>query len=296
MTAFVLRRTDFRAVAPALLAVFCAAVVHGTARMSPAHTPPPVTTQAPPPDQVQAGQTVFAAQCGFCHGRDATGGQTGPDLTESALVAEDVRGDKMIPIIRNGRADKGMPPFNLSDQDMTAVVAYIHSQKTKLDAQPGRRRRVTESDLLSGNAEAGKQYFSGAGGCAKCHSAAGDLAGVGTRFRGLALLQQMLYPRRTPAPAAPTTSTAGPAPASAPKDPLVKATVTLPTGVTVAGALAYRDEFTIALTDPAGWYRSWPTSQVKFTVENRLEAHIEQLAKYTDKDMHDVYAYLISLR
>ena len=73
-------------------------------------------------------------------------------------------------------------------------------------------------------------------------------------------------------------------------------TVTLPSGETVAGALAYRDEFTIALTDSSGWYRSWPTRQVKFSVNNPLDAHVEQLGKYTDDDMHDVLAYLQTLR
>jgi cytochrome c oxidase cbb3-type subunit 3 len=73
-------------------------------------------------------------------------------------------------------------------------------------------------------------------------------------------------------------------------------TVTLRSGQTVTGKLAYRDEFTIAIFDPGGWYRSWPASQVKFTVDDPLQAHVEQLGKYTDDDMHDVLAYLQTLR
>ena len=73
-------------------------------------------------------------------------------------------------------------------------------------------------------------------------------------------------------------------------------TVTLPSARWSSGVVAYRDEFTIALTDPNGWYRSWPTSQVKFTVDDPLQAHVEQLGKYTDGDMHDVLAYLQTLR
>ena len=72
--------------------------------------------------------------------------------------------------------------------------------------------------------------------------------------------------------------------------------MTLGPGQTVTGRLAYRDEFTIALTDASGWYRSWPASQVKFTVDDLLQGHVEQLGKYTDKDMHDVLAYLQTLR
>jgi cytochrome c oxidase cbb3-type subunit 3 len=237
---------------------------------------------------VQAGQTLFAAQCGFCHGRDAAGGQTGPDLTESALVAADVRGDKIGVLVRNGRPEKGMPPFSLSDPDLSGIVAFIHTQKSKMDAQPGRRRRVAVSDLQTGDAESGKRYFDGPGGCTRCHSATADLAGIGTRVTGLALLQRMLSP---------TGQSAGPAAAAAAaKEGPAMVTVTLPSGESVRGPLAYRDEFTIALTDASGWYRSWPASRVKFTVVNRLDAHAEQLAKYTDEDMHNVFAYLQSLR
>jgi len=84
----------------------------GATQGSPASQKPPqtVTPQTYPPDLVQRGQGLFASNCGFCHGRDAMGGETGPDLTRSALVAEDVRGDKITPVVRTGRIDKGMPP------------------------------------------------------------------------------------------------------------------------------------------------------------------------------------------
>jgi cytochrome c oxidase cbb3-type subunit 3 len=73
-------------------------------------------------------------------------------------------------------------------------------------------------------------------------------------------------------------------------------TVTLPSGQTVSGSLASRDEFTIALTDASGARQSWPITDVKLTIDDPLAAHFEQLGKYTDDDMHNVYAYLQSLR
>jgi cytochrome c oxidase cbb3-type subunit 3 len=257
----------------------------GQERGSPASVRPPQsrTAQTYPPEQVKAGQPIFAAQCGFCHGRDANGGETGPDLTRSQLVADDVRGDKILAVVRAGRPDKGMPPFNLPDADLAAIVAFIHDAKIKAESLVGDRRNVDVSDLQTGDAEAGRRYFNGAGGCATCHSPTGDFAGLATRLQGLPLLQRMLNPSggrgRSNAQAR------GP-----------KVTVTLPTGETVSGTLAYRDEFTIALVDDAGWHRSWPTDRVKFTVDDPLEAHVAQLGKYADKDMHDVLAYLHTLR
>ena len=251
----------------------------GRGQNSPASRRPPqtVTPQQYPPEQVDAGRTRFAAQCGFCHGRDTAGGEGGPDLTRSELVAADVRGDRLIPVIRSGRGT--MPPFSLSDTDLNAIVAFIHDQKTQADTAVGGRRSVDVADLQTGNAAAGKQYFDTA--CARCHSASGDLAGVGARLQGLALMQRMLYPGGR-----------GGDPARVPQT----VTVTLASGQVVTGKLAYRDEFTIALTDAGGWYRSWPATQVKFSVDDPLQAHVAQLGKYTDADMHDVLAYLQTLR
>jgi cytochrome c oxidase cbb3-type subunit 3 len=284
---------DLRRVCVAYALAFTAAIVGVAARTSPPQsirTPATTDAETYTAAQVSAGQALFAAQCGFCHGRDATGGQAGPDLTESQVVAGDVRGDKIGAVVRSGRADKGMPALNLSESDLAAVVAYIHSRKNTLDSQPGRRRRVSDADLISGNpnADAGRQFFNGAGGCSRCHSPNGDLAGIANRYRGLALLQQMLYPRRpTPAPGA----------AAAPEKPLpVRVSVTPANGAVITGALAYRDEFTIALTDANGWYRSWPTDKVKFTLTDPLQAHVNLLAEYTDADMHNVYAYLLTLQ
>jgi cytochrome c oxidase cbb3-type subunit 3 len=137
-----------------------------------------VTPQAYPPEQIQAGALRFTSQCGFCHGRDAAGGESGPDLTRSDLVAEDTRGNKIGPLLRAGRPDRGMPAFNLSDTDLGAIVAFIHDQKIQYEALGGGRRSVAAADLATGSAEAGLRYFIGAGGCSGCHSGTGNRAGA----------------------------------------------------------------------------------------------------------------------
>jgi mono/diheme cytochrome c family protein len=248
------------------------------AQASPASLPPPATAtaQSYPPEQVRAGQPLFSAQCGFCHGRDAMGGETGPDLTRAAIVAADVRGSTIGPLVRNGRVDKGMPAFSLGDADVAAIVAFIHDQTSKAASLTGGRRTVEVADLQTGNAEAGQRYFAGA--CSTCHSPGGDFAGIAKRLEGLTLLRAMLYP------------TAAAAASHA------KVTVTRPSGEIVAGTLAYRDEFTIAVTDASGAYRAFPTDRVTFTVDDPLRAHAEQLGRYTDADMHNVLAYLHTLR
>ena len=225
-------------------------------------------------EAIAAGGALFQQNCAFCHGRDAGGGETGPDLTRSKLVSTDVGGDKIGDVVLHGRPDKGMPAFPFSSEQIANLAAFIHSQQTKAMAQSGKRKGVDVSDLQTGNVEAGKAYFNGAGGCSSCHSPTGDLAGIASRYEGLQLEERMLYPR----------------------DVKSKVTVTLPSGETIAGILAYQDEFTIGLRDDSGSYRSWRTSDVKFKVDSPVDAHVAQFPKYSDDDIHNLMAYIQTLR
>ncbi len=227
-----------------------------------------------PPALVRKGREVFQQDCSFCHGRDAGGGETGPDLTRSKLVTADVDGDKIGAVVRSGRPDKGMPRFDFSDEEIASLTAFIHTQKNNAAAKKGARQGVDVSDLQTGNAEAGKRYFDGAGGCAACHSPTGDLAGIASRHQGLELEEQMLFPKHAKS----------------------KVTVTLASGQTVTGTLDYVDEFTVGLIDSAGSYRSWSTGNVQYKVDSPVNAHGELLSRYTDADIHDLMAYLQTLR
>ena len=169
-----------------------------------------------------------------------------------------------------------MPSFNLSATDLGAIVAFIHDQKTKFETLGGGRRAVDVADLATGNAAAGLRYFDRA--CSGCHSATGDLKGIGTRFEGLQLLQRMLSPSGRPSPAPP------------------KVTFTLASGQKIIAPLAGEDEFTISVFDPLGVRQTYQRSAVKFEISDPLSAHFEQLGKYSDRDMHDVYAYLETLK
>jgi mono/diheme cytochrome c family protein len=235
---------------------------------------PVVTEGAHGTGLAEAGGGLFQQNCAFCHGRDAMGGETGPDLTQSKLVLGDKTGEAISGVVREGRIEKKMPAFNFSSPELVSLVAFIKSRVTAAASMKGNRRGVDVSDLQTGNVQAGKTYFNGAGGCSKCHSPTGDLAGVATRYQGLRLEEQMLYPR----------------------DAKSTVAVTLPSGEKVSGVLAYQDEFVIGLKDSTGTYRSWPAGAVKFVVDSPVDAHVEQFPKYTDADVHNLMAYLQTLR
>ena len=226
------------------------------------------------PELVQKGSALFRQDCSFCHGRDAGGGETGPDLTRSKLVSQDVDGDKIGLVIRNGRPDKGMPRFDRSNEQISSLVAFIHTQQHNAQSKSGGRKGVDASDLQTGNVDAGKKYFYGPGGCATCHSPTGDLAGVASRYQGLELEETMLYPKHAKS----------------------KVTVTLASGQTITGALRYLDEFTVGLIDATGSYRSWRIEDVHYKVDSPVDAHVELFSKYTDDDVHNLMAFIQTLR
>ena len=244
------------------LRAFCGILLTGAALLA---------AQAP---EATNGQSLFVQNCAFCHGRDAGGGENGPDLTRSKLVAEDAAGDKIGPVVLNGRQEKGMPRFKLGEQEVKDLAAFIHAQKILAESQKGGRRGVEAADLQTGNVEAGKTYFNGAGKCAGCHSPTGDFARLASRYEGLRLEQRMLYPHGA----------------------VASIVVTLPGGEKLSGKLAYRDEFTIGMHDTNGWYHSWPINAVKFTVDAPADAHAKLLSQYTDDDIHNLMAYLQTLR
>jgi len=234
----------------------------------------PDSASVDPSEQAKLGGALFQQNCAFCHGRDAAGGETGPDLTRSKLVAQDVAGDKISEVLRQGRPEKGMPPFTFSATEVAELVAFIHEQRSQAKLHNGSRRGVDVADLQTGNVAAGKQYFNGAGGCASCHSPTGDLAGIASRYEGLELEERMLYP----------------------EDAKSTVTVTLPSGKTLKGTLAYLDEFTVGLRGANGTYHSWPVNSVRYSVASPAEAHVALFPKYTDADIHNLMAYLQTLR
>lgn len=252
---------------------------------SPASVRPPatLTPQFYTSGQIAFGEGRFVARCGFCHGRDAGGGEgDGPDLTRSDFVSEDVYGNKIGPLVRNGIPSAGMPAFfidDIDDNELGAIVAFIHDRKARAEAVEGGRRSVAPEDLATGVAESGRAWFNGAGGCSACHSATGDLAGLASRFEGLNLLQRMLYPN---------VGRGG--------TPQARVTVREGNGQVVTGTLRSQSEFSITMTDANGQERTWATGDVSFEVDDPLEAHFEALGRYTDADMHNVYAYLETLQ
>ena len=258
---------------------------------SPAQTPTPpppapakrgflISRDVPSPEQVARGQKTYIASCGFCHGSRATGGENGPDLVRSVLALRDEDGDQIGPVILKGRPDKGMPPIPLPPDQIKDVAAYLRARQQEAINRGGYQIQ----NVVTGDAAKGRAYFSGAGKCNTCHSPSGDLKGIASKFDAVALQARFLYPetraRRSGGNAGKTKTVA----------------VTL-AGKTHSGVLEYLDDFSVSLRDQDGVYQSYSRGAgVKVEVTDPLAAHEAQLVKYTDADIHNLLAYLVTLK
>ena len=266
----------------AVAAMLCAAPSRAQAPSRPDYPEHPPA----PPEQVARGEQIFRSNCSFCHGSDARGGETGPNLVRDQVVLRDQRGELITPIVQNGIPAQGMPKFALSATDIADIAAWLHRQPLSDRGAP------STLDILVGNAKEGEAYFNGAGRCTQCHSATGDLAGIGSRYEPKTIQNLIVSGgggrgRRRSGAAAPPV-----------KAPPTTVTVTLPSGQRVQGELDHLSAFIVALREPDGTYRSFARhdSIPKVVVSNRLQWHIDRLPQWRDADIHNLTAYLATLK
>jgi cytochrome c oxidase cbb3-type subunit 3 len=261
--------------------------------------------QRPPGDPaiIDRGRALYSVNCTSCHGVDLRGGQlNGPNLLRSQLMLNDQEGELLLPIVQGARAEKGMPPLPLQPDDVKAVAAYIHSVLASAQRQgappPGSEPIL---NVFVGDAAAGEAYF--AAKCSSCHSTTGNLAGIGTRFPDAKALQNFWVSGGRAGGRGGFRGAGPPNNARA-----VTATITLPAGETPAGEkrageklegrVVRYDDFLITLALEDGSQRTVRREGDKPKVEIRdpLEPHRALLGVYTDKDIHDVTAYLVTVK
>jgi cytochrome c oxidase cbb3-type subunit III len=222
------------------------------------------------------GHDQFRQSCGFCHGPTAAGGNGGPNLIFSAVVRRDNQGADITKVIQEGRLDKGMPVLPLTATQIADIVGYLKARVAEVDKTSGLRpsRDYDLKKLLTGDAELGKAYFNGPGQCATCHSPTGDLKGIATKYSPIELQARFMYPTGV----------------------RQDATVTDAAGKQFTGELLLQDAFDVAIRTTDGVQRSWPSRSVKVATTDRLAKHRELLSKYTNADIHNLFAYLVTLR
>ena len=234
-------------------------------------------------ESVKRGQALLVERCGFCHGSNARGGAGGSDLTRSEIVQEDERGKQLGDFLKTGRPERGMPPFELADREVIDLAAFLHEQIS----QAANRSSYKILDIVVGDPARGQAYF--AKNCGTCHSAAGDLKGIGAKYDPATLQGRVVMPRG-----------GGRGGVGAPwlQPTAIQATVKLKSG-DVTAPLVRLTDFDVIVWDrkaqqPRSYLRTDGIPDVVLT--DPLQPHIDMWKKWTDADMHDVTAYLVSLK
>ncbi len=235
------------------------------------------------PASIARGRQTFGVNCGFCHGSSGRGGEKGPNLLRSPIVLNDQLGELIAAIVSNGRPDKGMPKFNLAPDSIADIAAYLHS----IDVGSAAVAAFNPRSVLVGNVAAGKAYFNGKGHCTACHSIDKDLAGIGSKYDP-PHLQDMIF-------TAGGTGIFGEPTQTAPR-PIV--TVDMPSATSIKGRLVEMDDFMVVLLDDAGRRRTIRREGdiPRIHVDNPLQAHLDMVRNWDDRDLHNLTAYLATLQ
>jgi cytochrome c oxidase cbb3-type subunit 3 len=236
------------------------------------------------PAIVARGKTLYGINCQGCHGPDLRGGDLGgPNLLRSPVALRDQDGESIVPIIQGARQAMGMPKIGLSIDDSKIVAAYVRSVIGMIGSAGVPPESRTPPSILAGDASSGEAYFNLK--CRSCHSPQGDLRGIATTAGNPKALQNLWvagHPLGRHKPAA----------------TIVTATVSIASGETVQGELLHLDDFLVVLKLADGTSRSFRRDgdQPRVVVRDPLQAHKDLLSVYTDKNIHDVTAYLVTLK
>jgi mono/diheme cytochrome c family protein len=239
--------------------------------------------QRPPgdPASIERGKTLWGVNCTFCHGPDARGGDGGgPNLLRSSIMLDDQKGELIAPVVQKGRG--AMVAIPLTTEQIVDIAAFLHSIPVSSRTGP------SSINILVGDVKRGQQYV--AQRCAKCHTT-DALRAFAAKLDDPRALQQMWL--------VPGSGGRGAGPSNAPiPAPPIRAVVTMPSGERIEGTVDHLDDFSISLRLAGGARRTIRTVGTTAKVEliDPLQPHKDLLPTYTDADIHDVTAYIASLR
>lgn len=228
------------------------------------------------PDKAAAarGAALYQQSCSFCHGPQARGAE-GPNLITADVVLGDDHGEHLMPFLKKGRPEKGMPAFGgVPDEQLKDIAEFLHLQVEDV----ANRGTYHVLDILVGDAARGKTYV--ATNCMSCHTT-GTFDHIAGKFRSPDQLQRSwIWPTRP-----------------ADQSLAITATVNTADGGTIAGRVTQVSDFAITLVDNKGkTYSIERTPAVRVAMHDPLASHQAMVMTLKNDDMHNVTSYLESLK
>ncbi len=230
----------------------------------------------PAPDKAAAarGAPLFQQNCAFCHGPDARGAE-GPSLITSDVVLGDDHGEHLVPFLKKGRPEKGMPSFaSVPDEQLKDIAEFLHLQVEDV----ANRGTYHVLNILVGNAAKGQAYV--AANCMSCHTA-DSFAHIASKFRAPDQLQRgWVWPSR---------------PAN---DSLaITANIKMADGAAISGRVTQISDFGVTLVDSNNLTHVIDRGPgVDVQIKDPLAPHQAMIMTLKNDDMHNVTAYLETLK
>ena len=240
------------------------------------------------PAAADRGRKVWASECITCHGTQARGTENGPNLVRSVVVLHDRYGSTLGPYLAKGhKLQSGRPSASMTPPEIEDLAHFLRQRvNDSLRGSP----LFQPQNVLTGDPKAGAAFFNGEGKCSTCHSPTGDLGGIGGRYEPIDIQQRFLFPNTG-------RGGRGRGRAAGPGGPAVRVTVTPPGGQPVAGVLVQMDDFFVTLRKADGGMQTFRrTPDTAVVKSDPLAFHVELLDRITDKNIHDVVAYLETLK
>lgn len=241
------------------------------------------------PAAADRGRRTWASECINCHGTQARGTDNGPNLVRSVIVLRDRYGSHLGPFLQQGHTlQSGTTGSKLTAEQIEELAHFLRQRVNDgLRGSP----LFQPQNVLTGDPKAGAAYFTGEGQCTTCHSPTGNLAGIGSRLQPIDIQQRFLFPSSGRGGRGRGRGTAPPSASP------VRVTVTPPEGQPVSGVLVQMDDFFVSLRSDAGAARTFRrVPGMTIDRQDPFAFHIALLDRLTDKNMHDIVAYLETLK
>jgi cytochrome c oxidase cbb3-type subunit 3 len=245
---------------------------------------------------VARGKALWDASCAKCHAADLRGTATGINLVRSQMVLDDQKGELIGKFLQASHAKGQVAKTDWTSDQLLDVATFMHTfQNYRMVVIPP---DINGAILAVGNAKAGEAYFNGpVGKCSTCHSVTGDLKGIGSKYPEPRTLQNTLVSggggggRGGRGGADPTAGDAA-------SRRTVTVTVTMADGKRYEGRQILRDDFLVTLVDQDGVERTIRRNGdvPKVEVHDPMKAHRDLLLVLTDEDIHNLTAYLVTVK
>jgi cytochrome c553 len=231
------------------------------------------------------GRHLWATECITCHGAQAHGTDAAPSLIRSLVVLRDRGGNALGSFLKAGHpTQSGTPSAGFASDQVVDLVQFL---RQRIDDTLRGSAVFTPRDVLTGNAAAGAAYFNGAGQCTTCHQTTSPpIAGIASRYSSPVDLQQrLLFPSGRGGGRGTASSTA------------VAVTVTAASGAPMTGTLVQMDDLDVTFRDASGALHVIRRSPgVTVVKHDPLQAHHDLLDRITDVEIHDLVAFLETLK